>query len=765
MLLDLRAALRRLLAAPGFAAGAALLLALGIGAAVALGSVAQAVLWRPLPYAHPESLIWIWSTRVDRDRAFFSIPNFEDTRARNRTLADLVGLRPVGINLTGDVEALRVSALRVTGNAFAVLGTRAAAGRLLEPSDDEAAAPRVCVLGHALFTSRFGGDAAVVGRTLRLDDEPYVVAGILERGFTFPGAADAEVFVPAALARDARRSDRGANSLRVIARLRPGVGLGEARADLARVTAGLAAEFPVENGKHTAPRVLALADEIAGEHRAGLSLVAGAVALLLAITCLNLAALLVARGRARAREMAIRAALGASRARLLVARAGEPFLLWLAGGALGVTLAAWLVPAVVALAPAGTPRLAEATTVDAGVVAAALAVTFAVVIGAGLLPAGRGRLGGALVAAQVGTSLVLLAATFVLTGKLALLAATRAGFEPDGLVSARVSLPRARYATPEAIFAYHQRVAEALGGRAVMTTALPLTGFNARVDYTVVGLPPPSPADVPAAQYRWVSPGTLRALGIPLLRGRDLAPADDARAPRVVIIDEIMARRHFGEGDPLGKRLHIGDGPLEHEAEIVGVSAVVAQARLGEPPTATLYEPLLQVNAATAPFLAAGLTIVARDGEALRAALRRADPEVPASTVRPVAELYADALAPARFQLRLVAAFAAAAFLLAVLGVHALAAHEVQRRRRELALRRALGASDGRLIAAVVGRSARLAALGCAAAALPALAAGWAPRALAPAAVVLVAVAALASLVPARRATRVEPREALSAGS
>ena len=795
---EIVASLRRLARAPRFSLGVVIMLALGLGAAASLFSLVDAVLLRPLPFAEPDRLVWVWSTRVDRDRAFFSIPNFLDTRERASSFAGFAGFTSWGVNLAGD-EPLRLSGVRVTPDFLQLLGARAAAGRVLAPGDEEAEGARPVVLSHGLWIRRFAGEPSVIGRSLRLGDETAIVVGILEGGFLFPGDPSAEIVGAISLARDARRGERGSNFLRVVARLRPGATVEAARRELAGITAELRAAFPTENGKHADPRVLPLGQELVGEHGRALSLLLVAVGLLLLVAGANLAGLLLARGIARRHEDAVRAALGASARRLALAPALDALVLALAGGGAGAWLAAWAAPGLATLAPSAIPRGGEAA-VDgrallflAGVtLATALLVSIApalragrgdparLLVGGGATPRGRARR--VLVAVELGLALVLATQTALVFDRLSSLGHVDPGFAPDGLLAARVSLPPARYATPAAIAGWQKRAVAELEGlpgvrAAAVANALPLSALNVRTDYTVAGAPPASAADVPAAQHRFVSPGYLAAMGNALRAGRE--PSLDEARP-VAVVDETLARRHWPHPeDAVGAHLRIdrGTGPAR-DVEIVGVAATVRHASLAEPPTATLYEPLAQAPEAMAAVLAGNLSVVARlepmggaGAEAVRVALRAVDPEVPASTVRPLSASLAAALAPDRFQLGLLGGFGAAALLLAALGVHALVAHEVAGRRREIGIRRALGASAPRLAAQVAGATLRLAAGGALLGAAATLAlsrwSGAAPLDVAfaagAAALLLLIVAVAASLPASLAASRVDPIVALRA--
>lgn len=813
---DLRHAARRMLRSPGFTAAAVGVLALGIGACSAVFSLVQAVLIRPLPFREPERLVWIWATRTDRDRAFFSIPDFLDYRASARTLQGMAAFGSWGANLTGGGDPERLQGVRITPDAFRLLGVEAAAGRVLVPGDAGPGGSRSVLLGHGLWRRRFGGDPAAVGGSVTLDGETYTVVGVLPRGFTLPGA-EVEIARPLVPESDPRRGERGSNFLRVVARLGSGVTPEQAAADLGAICARLRSDHPGTNAKHTPPRLIPLRDEIAGIYGPALRALLGAVACVLAVACANLAGLLLARSAARRREFAIRKALGATRARLVRQLLAESALLVSLGGGLGLLLAWWGVDLLLLLGPADLPRSGE-VRVDGVVLAFAAGISLLSGLAFGTAPAiaasradlgealkggipGRaagggaaGRLGagrggaGLLVVVEVALSLVLLVGVGLLARSFARLQGVGAGFDTGGLLLARLSLPPSRYATPEGVADFYDRAADRLArlpGVAAVGAAsiLPLSRLNARTDFTIAGKAPASPAEAPAAQNRWVSPGYFRALGIPIVAGREFTERDRAGAPWVAVVDRALARRYWGDEDPIGAHLRIDDGANRpRDLEVVGVVGDVKHDGLDEDPTATLYAPLRQVPQGTVGFVAAGLSLVVRGASdplalapAVRRELRSVDADVPATGLRTMDQLLAASVAPRRFSLALVAAFAGAAVALAGMGLYALLAYSVACRTREIGIRLALGARGADLIRMVVGQAARPVACGVALG----LAAAFGltrslsallyrtdpadPATLLAAPLVMAVVALLASYVPARRAARVDPAIALRA--
>ncbi|HEX8140384.1 MAG TPA: ABC transporter permease [Pyrinomonadaceae bacterium] len=805
---DLRYSLRMLLKRPGLSLVAVLTLALGIGANTAIFSVVNAVLLRPLPFRNPEQLVWVWSTRTDRDKAFFSIPNFTDTRDQNRTLDQMAAYANWGANLTDGGEAERLQGVRLTPNALQMLGVEAALGRTLMPEDGASASQRVVVLGYGLWQRRFGSDSSLLGRTLTLNGEAYTVVGVLPQSFTLPGA-EVEMASPLVLETDARRTERGSNFLRAFARIKPGVTLGQAQADLAAITERLRAEHPEENAKLTAPRVVGLHDEIVGGYRKSLWLVLGAVGLVLAIGCTNLANLLLARATTRHKEMAVRAVLGASRRRLVRQLLTESILLATVGGALALLLTSWGVDALLALSPQDLPRLQE-VSIDGRLLGFTLIVSLLAGVGFGLIPAlqasrvdlneelkgeargltgsaGRSRTRSILIVSEIALSLVLLISAGLLVKSFLLLQRVSPGFDAENLLLVRLSLPQAKYQKREQVADFYEKLApriESLPGvRGVgAASVLPLSGMNARADFTIVGRALLSAQDAPGAQNRWVSPGYFHLMSIPLLQGREFTRQDGPDSPGVVVIDEALAARYWPNQNPLGARLRIDDGgaAAPREVEVVGVVGQVKHVGLEDEPTPTVYAPFEQVPPGTVSFLINNMSLVVRtDGDPLgsQGAVRRevqgVDRDVPASSVKTMEQALSSAVAPRRFSLLLLAVFASAALVLAAMGIYAVISYSVTQRTHEIGIRMALGAQASDVLKMVLGQGLKLILLGL----LTGLAASLALTRLMssllygvstvdPATFILVSlllafVALVACYIPARRSTKVDPMEAL----
>ncbi len=800
---DARFAWRALARRPGFTAAALATLALGFGAAGAIFAVADAALLRPLPYADPGALVHLWrTTRGAPDaRGDASYPDLLDWRERAGAFAGLAGYHSNRMVL-GDGDRPQVLWTgKTSANFFAVLGVRPLVGRLFADGEDAVGAPRVVVLSHALWTRRFAADRGVVGRAVRLDGAPYTVVGVLPADFQFAPVGAADVWVP--FDRPAEwRERRTISWLHVIGRLRPGTGLDAARRELDAVAAVLAREHSPAD-PWPGVRVAPLADELTGGVRPLLATLGGASALVLLVALANVANLLLVRGTARAQELGVRAALGAGRGRLVRQLVTESVMLALGGAAIGVALAQVGVRVLLAAIPPermrAMPYLAG-VGVDARLLGAALAAALAAGVACGLLTAVRvvrpriaaalregargssggaagGRLRDALVAAELGMTVVLLTGAALFGRSLARVLAVDAGFRAERVFTAFIPLPRVAYASPAAKVAFFARLEERVralpGVESVgLTTKLPLDPGNSTT-YDVVGAPPPPPGRAPQANFRSVNADYFRALGIPIVRGGTFSPrgAADTAPAREVVVSAALARAAFGSADPLGRRIATGPTPLT----VVGVAGDVVAGRLDDATPPTLYLPYH-----AAPDVSMRLAVRARGDvagleAAVRGAVRDIDPGVALYQVYTMSSLVrqSEDVFRRRFPLVLVGGFAAAALALAVVGTYGVVSYAVAQRGRELGVRRALGAPSGHLAGLVVGRVARTAAVGVGAglllsAALARAASGLLygvratdPAAYAAAALLLAAGAAAAAAVPARRAARADPAAAL----
>ena len=801
---DLRYALRRLALSPGFTLLALVTLALGIGANTALYSVVYAVLLKPLPFSEPERLYWVYSRHTSTDRYPFSLPEFCDYRDRTRTLEGFAGFTNWSGNLGGDEHTERIPGLRVSANLFELLGVAAALGRTLGPADDIPGNEKVVVLSHGLWQRRFGGDPKVVGRPLTLNGESFTVVGVMAPEFLFP-IRDIDLAIPLAPDQDPWRYDReSTNFVRVIARARAGTSREQVTAELDGIGRRLQEEFPGSYARKKGVLVAPYREELTRSFSGALWMLAAAVALLLLIACANLANLMLVRATARRQELAIRRALGARPGLLVRQLLLESGLLALGGALVGVLLACWAVPLLVAMSPTAMPRARE-IGVNVPVLLFAITAALLAGIGFGLAPAlravrvdpnkdlkaesrggsgDRSRARGLIVVAQIAVMVVLLTGAALLLKSFRAVLEVAPGFD-GGVLTVRLSLPRKDYDELGKMRRFYEqleaRVARLPGVVSVAAVnQLPLNGALASVDYKVEGRPPASDSQLPTTNYRMVTPGFFATMGIPLLTGRVLAETDGAGSPAVGVISQALARQSFGELDPLGRRLLVNYAGEFRPVEIVGVAGDVKHASLEAPAEPHLYVPYYQTQPTLLVWLALNQYLLVRAsgeaqalGPAVRRELRAVDPGVASLGGRLSGDFVATAAAARRFTLVLLALFAAVALLMAAVGIYGVVAYAVAQRTRETGLRLALGASAADILTLVLGEGLRRSAVGIGAGLVAALAAAHAsksllfgvgeadPAAYAAVVVLLLAVTLAACLLPAWRAARLDPVKAL----
>jgi predicted permease len=657
------------------------------------------------------------------------------------------------------------------------------------------------VLGHSLWRDRFGADPGVVGRTISLDRQPYVVVGVAPPDFRYPD--ETEVWTPLEYDQRFRTNSRGAWYLTVVGRLRGGVSVEAARQEVATIAERLARAYPADD-EGVGGTVIPLLEATVGESRRALLLLLGAVGLVLLVACVNVANLLLARVAVRETELAVRAALGAGRGRLVRQLLTESLLMALLGGAAGLVLSAAIVDGLLALQPQGVPRLAE-VGVNRTVVAfaAALSLLTTVLFGAfpalqtsrraaapalrqgsrGILPGGRGGLRGGLVVGQIALAMVLVAGAALLLRSFALLRRVDPGFRADGALAFRVSLPESAYPDDARLLSFHdelQRRLEALPGvRSVGAVAgLPLSGNRFNISFTVEGRPEIPPAQQPTMEVRVATPGYFRTIGIPVRRGRGFTDADGPEAPQVVVLSESAVRRFFAGEEPIGKRIRLGFGRGRGRragGEVVGVAGDVKETSLGAESPPEIYVPYAQ-------FPIQSMDLVLRTGvppRSLAAVAERVvhglDAELPVAKVATLDEVLARSVSEPRFYAVLLGSFAGTALFLAALGLFGVTSYAVTQRTRELAVRIALGAGRTEVLRMVLRDALLLGACGVAVGlagalllsrALSSLLYSLSPRdplTLGGVALLLLATTLVAGYVPARRATRVDPAAALRA--
>ena len=801
---DLRFGSRSLRKTPVFTVVAVIALALGIGATTAILSVVNAVLLRPLPYANSDRLVVI----LHNGNNPVAPANVIDWKKQTHSFTDVAAAEYWGANLTSGEQPENVRGLRVSAGIFPMLGVAPFIGRAFTTDEDVNGNEHVAVISYGLWQRRFGGDRSIVGRTMSLDGEPFTILGVMPAAFQFAPfwATRAEMWVPLGLS--SRATDRGAQSLRVFARLRPGVTMEQARSDIASVTARLEREFPGTNKNVT---VESLKHKVVGDIQTPLLVLLVAVGFVLLIACANVAHMLLSRASARQKELAIRTALGATRVRLIAQLLVESVMLAVAGGAAGLLLAFWGVRGLIAANPAIIPRVSS-VGIDTRVLLMTVLMTAGTAIVFGLVPALRAarvelagafkdgdrtstdgqrkhRLRGSLVMFEFALALVLLVGAGLMIRTFVALMHVDPGFDPRNVITMTISTtgtPEANPSMRQEFFTQTLDRVRAVPGieAAAYINHLPLTGDRWGFNFSIEGRPKPKPGESPSATYRVVFPGYFHAMRMSLVRGRDISDADRKEAPGVVVINEYMAKTYWPGEDPIGKRISTFGLPY---VTIVGVVKNAAIDRWGAPPEEEFYFPYAQSSYATNPSSHfADLTLVARmtcpvgstcDASSLSApvvnAIRSVDRNVAISTVATMNGAVASVTAESRFYLVLLGTFAAIALTLAAVGIYGVMSYSVSCRTHEMGIRIALGANPMGVVRLVVGQGVRLAGIGAVVGVVAAfgltrlmskLLYGVAPSdplTFALVTLVLCFVGVLASYIPARRATKVDPLTAL----
>lgn len=804
LLQDVRYALRLLRKAPSFTAVALLTLSLGIGASAAIFSVVNTLLLRPLPYPQAERLVMLWQDLRERGGPvdeWLTPGNYFDWRERAQSYDEIAVYRGGSANLTGDGEPERLNGWAVTSGFFRVLGVSPALGRDFTPDDDVPGAEGVVILSHGFWTRRFGADPNVIGRRLTLSDQPFTVIGVMPQDYRNPFDAP-DIWRPVQL--NAANPSRGAITLRAFARLRDGVTFAQAQAEMATLGQTLAAEIP--EARQTGILLTPLHERVVGDTRAPLVALFGAVLAVLLIACANIAGLLLARGAAREREVAMRKAVGASPGRIVRQLLTESAILGGLGAVGGLLLAGWILDVLVANAPPGTPSL-DRVRFDGVVLAFAAGLGLLASVTFGLAPAvqsalrqvssvlkegGRGSSGSrramalrhVFLVGEMALALGLLVGAGLFVRSFVNLVTVDTGIAPERLLTAAISLPPGSYGEPDARRAFFQTLEERLAvipgvETASLTSIVPFQQGDTDTGFLIEGRPAPAtPADEPSSWYRVVTPNYFRATGMRLEAGWLLDPSDHAEAPRVVVINRAFADRYWpnvsaGDGassaGPIGARITAGPEPVT----IVGIVADVRHRGPAEPAPVQMYLPMAQFPQGSMTALLKTVGPPQALAPSVRAAVASLDARLPVASVGTVEGLLADRLAIPRLLTWLMFAFAGTALLLAAVGVYGLMAYSVSERTQELGVRVALGASPGDVARLVLGQALRLSVVGIVAGVI---AAGATSRFLgsllygieptdaatfAATAGLLFAVALAAAWLPARRATRVSPVEAL----
>ena len=804
LLKDIRYGIRGLLKRPGFTIIALVTLALGIGANTAIFSVVNAVLLRPLPFPNPEELVIVWE-----DATYAGFPhntpapaNYVDWKNQNQSFADMAASHETSFNLTGDGEPERVSAYSVTSNFFPLLGVQPLLGRSFLTEEDRPGANKVAVLSYSLWQSRYGADRNVLNREILLNGEKHSVIGVMPASFQF-FEKDARLWVPIALDPE-NWANRGGHYLKVVARLRPGVSLSQAQADMQAIMRRIAMDHPEETmeGKLGAV-VLPMRDELVGDARGSLIVLLVAVAFVLLIACANVAGLLLARAVGRRKEIALRMALGAGRSRVIRQLLTESLLLAAAAGVIGSLLAYASFAFLQGLVPEQM-ALAASLKLDVRILMFTLAISLITGVIFGLVPAlqsanfdlndalkqssGRvtstGRLRSAMIVFEVAVSLVLLVGAGLLIQTLFQLFRQYSILEPEKVLTMRTILPREKYKEPQLRDNYYQQVlqrVENLPGvvAAGYSTSVPLSWKGGTSGFYPEGLTAPIPGMAYDANHRQVSTNYLKAMNVPLRQGRYFESSDNAQSLPVVIINETMARQYWPGENALGRRLKIGDPnePGKQWKEIVGIVADIRQMGIDEPVKAEMYLPYQQITDWPG-YLPRDLAIRTNGDTSnlagpVRQIIREVDPDQPVSNVVTMAELLGEEAAQRRMGMIMLAGFAALALLLASLGIYGVLAYFVTQHTNEIGVRQALGATPRNILFLVLRKGMVLTLAGVVIGLIAAFAltrlmssllfgvAAADPLTFASVPLLLVLVALFACYIPARRATKVDPLVAL----
>ncbi len=789
---DLIYAIRRLAMAPAFTLIAVATLALGIGANSAIFSIVHAVLLKPLPFAEPDRLVQLYQVSGGRNVAYFSPQNFLDTAAAAKSFEGIAAVDGGGVTLTGRGAPAVLNGAEVSASFFSVFGMTPELGRPISADENEPDKATVVVLSHALWQTRFGGDPKIIGQSIRLDSRDFTVIGVAPKDFSFPD--DTELWTPLAYDAVFRTHSRGAWYLRVFGRLRPGVSLAAARE---------------ENEDHRGPARKGLSGSERRPRRnrpapAGGAggqlalLLLGAVGLVLLIACVNVANLLMARAAARESEFAVRLALGAGRGRIFRQLMTESLLLGALGGAAGLLVASISLGSLIALQPNGVKRLNEAH-IDPAVMlfAAALAMATGFLCGVlpgmsarrapaqalregarGLLGGRSGRVRGGLVIGQMALAMMLLAGAGLLLRSFAQLQQVNPGFEVKDALTFRIALPAEAYKDESRRVAFFDRLLERVsalpGVRAsAATLGLPLNGTQINISFQVKNRPELPASQQPAMEMRAATPAYFKAMGIPVVRGRGIEPGDVAGAAQVVVLSQSAVKKYFPNENPIGQWITLGwrrpEGQPMAGGEVVGVVGDVKSFGLARDAVPEIYLPYAQLPVGSMDVVVRASVPPMSLGPAVEKAVHELDPDIPVARLRSLEDVVSRSISQPRFYMLLLGLFASMAVLLAALGIFGVISYAVTQRSREIGIRMALGAHPGSVMRLVLSNAAVLILSGIGLGLAGALALSRSlsgllfnlsptdPSTLAGVALLLSAVALLASYLPARQATRVDP--------
>lgn len=798
MIQDLRYGIRMLVKHPLFTCTVVLTLALGIGANTALFSIINALLLRPLPLPQPEQIVQVWEVSRQSGNLKFpvALPNMVDWRAQSNSFAHIAAFTPAGLNLTVNDQPEHISILSVTTDYFKVMGVTPALGRDLREEDGVPNSPRTAVLSHGFWQRRFGGDPQIVGRTIRLNSENCTVIGVMPKGFDFPNS---EVAAWAPMRGNLAAAGRNTHAYQAIARLKPGVALQQAQTEMDAIASRLEEEHPGTN-KDVGVRLVSLQKELVEAEQPRLLLLFGALLTVLLITCANLAGLLSARASARQRESAIRSALGAGRHRLVRQMLTESMLMVLLGGGLGVLVAHLGVQALLAIYPTSPATWTE-FGIDRAALIFTLVISLLVGLGFGLMPAlqfsrtrlnetlkegnrgtsGRGteRLRSVLVTVQIALAMILLTVGGLLFRSMWQLQQVNPGFNPEQLLTMQLSLPRAKYNEDEQRTRFFEDVLEQVTAlpdvkSAAVASELPFLGENSASSFQIVGAPPLPKGETLDTNRRTVSADYFQTLGLQLMRGRTFDHRDTAQAPRVVIINDAMARKFWPGDDPVGRHLTFNSST---QNEIIGVVSNAKHNSLQEEDEPCAYTSHQQVPSRTMDLAVRANYSFDREPanliNAIRMTVSKIDPEQAIHNIGTMEQRLSQSIAPQRFVALLLSLFAALALIQALIGIYGVMSYAVTQRRQEMGIRMALGAHPGDILSLVLRRGMKLTLIGMALGLIGAVASTRLlrdmlfgvkpvdPLTFAAMTLLLVGISLVACFLPARRATKVDPMNVL----
>ncbi|HSB12527.1 MAG TPA: ABC transporter permease [Blastocatellia bacterium] len=806
---DIKYGVRVLLQNPGLTIVAMLALTLGIGANTAIFSVVNTVLLKPLPYPQPDRLVRVHEKSPQFDTMSIAYPNFLDWQKLSQSFEGLAAFRNDGFNITGSGTPERVQGRVVSASFFSTLGVSPAMGRDFVAEDDRPGAAPTVIIGNALWQRNFGRDSEIVGKPLKVNGKDHTIIGVMPATFRFYSASD--LFVPIGLADDMTMRDREVHpGIKGVARLKPGVSIEQAQAEMDGIAGALSDQYPASN-KNYGVALFSMYEDVVGDIRPALLIMLGAVCFVLLIACANVANLLLARAAARQREIAIRTALGASRVRIVRQLLTESVLLAVAGGAFGLLLASWGTGALISAIPDTIPR-AEDIGVDRGVLAFTFAVSLITGIVFGLVPAlqasnpdlnealkeggrgstaGRHRVRGVLVAAEVALALVLLVGAGLMIRSIVLLKQVAPGLDPHNVLLMDIPLASAKYEEPAAIRTFFRQLIERaesapLVQAAAIANDLPLNDSDSELPFWTGNRPRPAPEDMSWALIYPSTAGYLKAMGTPLLRGRFLTDQDNETSSKVVVVDEALARGLFPDEDAVGKLLTIqGFGNVaDMPCQIVGVVGHVKHWGLDADPKQRiqyqLYMPMMQLPDPYLVLMAQFSTLVARTSTeplslaaAVKDQVQAIDRDQPVNNIRTMDQAISTTMSQRRFSLLLLGIFAGVALVLAAVGIYGVISYSVTQRTHEIGIRLALGSPTTGVLGMIVRQGMRLVGIGLAVGVISALlltrlmssllygVSSTDPLTYCAIALVLAAVALGACLVPARRAMKVDPIVAL----